>query len=64
MGQAVQAGKIASRYFDLRTTVLLVVGHGILREDEDRPIACSSARQRQGGIGPGTTASSGRMSGS
>jgi hypothetical protein len=27
------------RYFDLRTTVLIVVGHGILPEEEDRPIA-------------------------
>ncbi len=28
-----------SRYFDLRTTVLVVVGHGILPEEEDRQIA-------------------------
>jgi hypothetical protein len=28
-----------ARYFDLRTTVLIVVGHGILSEEEDRPIA-------------------------
>jgi hypothetical protein len=28
-----------TRYFDLRTTVLIVVGHGILAEEEDRPIA-------------------------
>ena len=28
-----------NRYFDLRTTVLLVVGHGILSEEEDRPLA-------------------------
>ena len=27
------------RYFDLRSTVLIVVGHGILPEEEDRPIA-------------------------
>jgi len=27
------------RYFDLRTTVLIVVGHGILPEEEDRPLA-------------------------
>lgn len=27
------------RYFDIRTTVLLVVGYGILAEEEDRPIA-------------------------
>jgi hypothetical protein len=27
------------RYFDLRATVLIVVGHGILPEEEDRPIA-------------------------
>ena len=28
-----------SRYFDLHTTVLIVVGHGILPEEEDRPVA-------------------------
>lgn len=28
-----------SRYFDIRATVLIVVGHGILPEEEDRPIA-------------------------
>jgi hypothetical protein len=28
-----------TRYFDLRTTVLIIVGHGILPEEEDRPIA-------------------------
>ena len=27
------------RYFDIRHTVLLVVGYGILPEEEDRPIA-------------------------
>jgi hypothetical protein len=27
------------RYFDVRTTVLLVVGYGILAEEEDRPVA-------------------------
>lgn len=27
------------RYFDIRTTVLIVVGYGILPEEEDRPIA-------------------------
>jgi hypothetical protein len=27
------------RYFDVRTTVLLVVGYGFLAEEEDRPIA-------------------------
>lgn len=27
------------RYFDVRNTVLLVVGYGILPEEEDRPIA-------------------------
>ena len=27
------------RYFDVRTTVLLVVGYGILPEEEDRPLA-------------------------
>jgi hypothetical protein len=28
-----------ARYFDLRSTVLIVVGHGLLSEDEDRPLA-------------------------
>ena len=28
-----------ARYFDLRSTVLIVVGHAILAEEEDRPIA-------------------------
>jgi hypothetical protein len=28
-----------ARYFDLQSTVLIVVGHGILPEEEDRPIA-------------------------
>ncbi len=28
-----------SRYFDIRSTVLIVVGYGILSEEEDRPIA-------------------------
>lgn len=28
-----------TRYFDVRTTILIVVGHGILPEEEDRPIA-------------------------
>ena len=28
-----------SRYFDVRNTVLLVVGYGILPEEEDRPLA-------------------------
>ena len=28
-----------ARYFDLSSTVLIVVGHGILPEEEDRPIA-------------------------
>ena len=27
------------RYFDLRSTVLVVVGHGLLPEEEDRPVA-------------------------
>ncbi len=34
-----------SRYFDLRTTVLIVVGHGILAEEEDRPIAYELKRE-------------------
>lgn len=28
-----------ARYFDIRSTILLVVGYGILPEEEDRPIA-------------------------
>ena len=28
-----------ARYFDLRSTVLIVVGHGLLPEEEDRPLA-------------------------
>jgi hypothetical protein len=28
-----------NRYFDLRSTVLIVVGHGILPEEEHRPLA-------------------------
>ena len=28
-----------TRYFDLRSTVLIVVGHGLLPEEEDRPTA-------------------------
>ncbi len=28
-----------ARYFDLASTVLIVVGHGILCEEEDRPLA-------------------------
>jgi hypothetical protein len=28
-----------SRYFDIRATVLIVVGYGILPEEEDRPLA-------------------------
>ena len=28
-----------ARYFDLKATVLVVVWHGILPEEEDRPIA-------------------------
>jgi hypothetical protein len=27
------------RYFDIRSTVLIVVGYGILPEEEDRPVA-------------------------
>jgi hypothetical protein len=41
-----------NRYFDLRTTVLIVVGHEILPEEEDRPIAYELKRvinQRGGG---------------
>ena len=28
-----------SRYFDIRSTVLVVVGHGLLPEEVDRPVA-------------------------
>ena len=34
-----------ARYFDIRSTVLLVVGHGILPEEEDRPIAYDLKRR-------------------
>src|SRR5262249_24120477 len=34
-----QAPQGMTRYFDLRSTVLIVVGHGLLPEEEDRPIA-------------------------
>ena len=34
-----------ARYFDLRSTVLVVVGHGILPEEEDRPLAYDLKRQ-------------------
>ena len=40
------------QYFDIRTTVLIVVGHGILPEEEDRPIAYELKRavnERAGG---------------
>lgn len=33
------------RYFDLRSTVMIVVGHGILPEEEDRPIAYELQRE-------------------
>jgi hypothetical protein len=33
------------RYFDVRNTVLLVVGYGILPEEEDRPVAYEVKRQ-------------------
>ncbi|PWU25624.1 MAG: hypothetical protein C5B48_00375 [Candidatus Rokuibacteriota bacterium] len=33
------------RYFDVRNTVLLVVGYGILPEEEDRPVAYQIKRQ-------------------
>ncbi|MBI3825575.1 MAG: hypothetical protein HY294_06250 [Candidatus Rokubacteria bacterium] len=33
-----------TRYFDLHSTVLVVVGHGILPEEEDRPIAYALKR--------------------
>ena len=36
---------MTSRYFDLRTTVLIVVGHGILPEEEDRPVAYDLKRE-------------------
>ncbi len=34
-----------ARYFDLLSTVLVVVGHGILPEEEDRPLAYDLKRQ-------------------
>jgi hypothetical protein len=34
-----------SRYFDIRSTVLLVVGYGILPEEEDRPVAYDLKRE-------------------
>ena len=34
-----------TRYFDLRSTVLIVVGHGILPEEEDRPVAYDLKRE-------------------
>jgi hypothetical protein len=37
-----------NRYFDLRATVLIVVGHGILPEEEDRPIAYELKREVNG----------------
>jgi hypothetical protein len=33
------------RYFDLQHTVLVVVGHGILPEEEDRPLAYDLKRE-------------------
>ena len=33
------------RYFDVRNTVLLVVGYGILPEEEDRPVAYEVKQQ-------------------
>jgi hypothetical protein len=41
------------RYFDVRTTVLIVVGYGILPEEEDRPIAYD-VRQAVNSRGEGT----------
>src|SRR5713101_2040986 len=41
------------RYFDIRNTVLLVVGYGILPEEEDRPIAYE-VRQAINARGKGT----------
>lgn len=34
-----------TRYFDLHGTVLIVVGHGILPEEEDRPVAYDLKRE-------------------
>lgn len=36
---------MTTRYFDLRSTVLVVVGHGILAEEEDRPVAYGLRRE-------------------
>lgn len=43
---------MTARYFDIRTTILVVVGYGILPEEEDRPIAYELKRlinERGGG---------------
>jgi hypothetical protein len=47
-----------TRYFDLHGTVLIVVGHGILPEEEDRPIAYDLKREinTRGGGSEGRTA--------
>lgn len=45
------------RYFDIRSTVLIVVGYGILPEEEDRPLAYDLKRaiaaRTRGGEGRG-----------
>jgi hypothetical protein len=33
------------RYFDLRSTIVIVVGHGLLPEEEDRPLAYDLKRE-------------------
>jgi hypothetical protein len=42
-----------TRYFDLRSTVLIVVGHGILPEEEDRPLAYDLKREINARAGGG-----------
>ncbi len=42
-----------TRYFDLRSTVLIVVGHGILPEEEDRPMAYDLKREVNARAGGG-----------
>ncbi len=44
---------MTARYFDLRSTALVVVGHGILAEENDRPLAYElkqAVNARTGGI--------------
>jgi hypothetical protein len=45
---------VMDAYYELRSTVLIVVGHGLLAEEQDRPVAYELKRevtQRAGGSG-------------